>query len=1124
MSSSSPSPSPSFLRPTPSVETGLTQDSFQPQEYVTSTIIAASAGTGKTYQLSLRFISLLALGVPPEEMIALTFTRKAAGEFCDRILRDLAEGAASLEGAAVLANRIRDTWYGTTSGIPLCKHASEARHPLTRMRFQQLLRRVIESLEHIKLSTLDSFFYSLLSTNALDLGLSSLSMMTAGQERELIRQTQETLFCDISGDDRKLADFLRLFRSFVGQYKNDLQKAYNEIIHNYSNLFWKAPRMELWCNHEAFGADCYLDREPLNWAVYRRAATFMKDAYDPNVKVTRFPGKALLNFPAKMQTRNFKDIKTVCTAIRETPKGATPAMIEMLRLAEFLMEETRKDIMRETQQRTLAAYKLLEQYQQHYQALVRNSGKFVFDDVTRHIPALLEKEGAPTRLAYRLDSKIHHWMLDEFQDTNVSQWKALLPLISEILADIGNSPDGTAQRSLFIVGDNKQSIYGWRGGTPKLFESLLHAPGLQPMEMVTSWRSSQVILDFVNSAFGYCGQALEHKAAKPDLSGCVEVHRYTKSDGNHEHLFNSIAAILHSLPIGKKQMSIGILVRSNALVVETARWLQQHTHYSVNTLSDEPIGTDSPLGVTLLAFFRWLAHPRDQFSRATWETSPLSPIINAQGATWQSWNALLESIGYAAFLRHLRARMTERGIKLSDFHQRRFERWILSAATFDTTGGSLSDWINTMQSLTQKDNPPKDVIQVLTIHKSKGLEFDAVILPFDSGEDPAQEKNILYLEAYDQDGNIKAVLLPPGSKDLRNEWIPSQRTSLQPPPAEADQDGYDTPHPVADARQGGEPTPQERPNPLDPFIAQWKDTQYKENSNLLYVALTRAVRANYILVNSQISSQSKTHGGITLATVNALQALHENTHTPSPTETESSEGEEPSTLLLRMGTQQWHDDLPPLNASSPAEDEQRLPSPPRHRARKSPSQLADESPATPVQRDDVSLVALSAARARARRFGTEVHALLEQIQWWNPDAPPAWFRNPVSDAEQVAAAALNDPQVLQFFTPAAGVEAYNEQRLEAVTDTTWTSAIIDRLLLYPQEQRALILDYKTNRQSTGLKEFYRPQMQAYRKLVAKATGYPLNRISVALLHLNGQPDLLRYEESDWAAPAEQNPT
>ena len=128
--------------------------------------------------------------------------------------------------------------------------------------------------------------------------------------------------------------------------------------------------------------------------------------------------------------------------------------------------------------RTQGICQILHQYEEFYDDMVRRRGKLTFTDAQYLLTAaneyssgslLSRMPGQESRLYidYRLDCKLDHWLLDEFQDTSDLQWEVLRNLADEILQD------SSGQRSFFYVGDVKQAIYGWRGGNARLFGKIL---------------------------------------------------------------------------------------------------------------------------------------------------------------------------------------------------------------------------------------------------------------------------------------------------------------------------------------------------------------------------------------------------------------------------------------------------------------------------------------------------------------------------------------------------------------------------------------------------------------------------------------------------------------------------
>ena len=157
-------------------------------------MILASAGSGKTYALTNRFVQLLAGGAEPERIVALTFTRKAAGEFFDEILKKLARAAASEDAASKLAHDV---------------HAPA----LTTADFLRLLRAVVEAMPRLSLGTLDGFFARVVRSFPFELGLTGeFQIMEEAAARRERRRVQRRMFAAAGEPDAAQREFIEAFK------------------------------------------------------------------------------------------------------------------------------------------------------------------------------------------------------------------------------------------------------------------------------------------------------------------------------------------------------------------------------------------------------------------------------------------------------------------------------------------------------------------------------------------------------------------------------------------------------------------------------------------------------------------------------------------------------------------------------------------------------------------------------------------------------------------------------------------------------------------------------------------------------------------------------------------------
>ncbi len=1021
----------------------------------TSSIISASAGTGKTYQLATRFIALLALGEAPESMIALTFARKAAHEFRERILKDLAAGASGDAGAAALADRIRKAWHGNEGAPPLAPGIRESNHPLDKQAFTLMLQRVVAAMARTRLSTLDSFFTSILSSGRAELGVGQFAQIGEEEMPGIIRRVTDTMLYEISQDQAAAESFSEIIEALAGEDKLTPHQAFAKFVYAFLDEFVDGGcNTELWGNHTAFNLPAPCCPEKRSLAKRQEITAALNNAYggNPPGKLATAVGKVIAG-----KLPNKEEFLALQKAAAESGEsaGALAATLSQLE------EETRQLALWQCVTRSRALAGFLMKYFQYYTADVTNCGKFGYSDITRRIPILLEGDGARERLDYRLDNRYRHWMLDEFQDTSEIQWRALKPLTENLVSETAAAPDRSAERSLFVVGDIKQSIYQWRGGKPSIFKSLLtNEPwcrALQPVDMNRSWRSAPCIMDFVNRTFRDFPQVKEHRSAPPLQNAPGYVGLYTCSNGRKTptpQACEIIREILESLPIGEKQMSVGIIVRKNDTAGQIYEYLKQHFGDTLPIYLDGLAQSvvNNPLGEVLLAFFRWLAHPADSYREAEFKTSPLGACMQGGELLWSHWQQETERGGYAAVLRCFKEKLAANGFVLSQHHEAVLDLCIREAIAFDARGGTTADWITRLENLSCAVVPPKHAVHIITIHRSKGLEYDAVILPFI--QVPAQSAFFLSNNVDRLNAPDGSILVPQkqGASALAAMW-PQLQASLDTAEQAANEAGL----------------------------------------NELYVALTRAAYANYIIMHASLKPGNNSFGGIIK---NSLP--------------DSDAGQLANTGFLEYGEKDWFLTAGLKDRPAPERGDAApvvLPKAAPRRSRKSPSKAHDAT----IQENEMPQSAPHTEDGFApAEFGTLVHALFEQVGHCGNAPLPPWATAPANDAQRVVAKALQQPDIRALLSPPPGSLILREQPVEAVSGGSWTSAVIDRLTLFRHGESvtgAHIVDYKTDRrgdaepqeQDAALVERHAPQLAAYRDLVCRAFSLPREKVSATLL-------------------------
>ena len=1065
---------------------------------ITSNLIAASAGTGKTYQLTSRYVALLALGARPEKMIALTFTKKAAGEFRNRIFQALSDGALGKTDYEMpqrngLAARVWETWTGLHLGadwsltpssnpvalfpaaIPMLKRAvvmkcyPEDLEPqpgdpaLPRLNtefFAELLVRALSKMSELQLSTLDSFFNRVVATDLRRAGLSSVTPMNTLQQQRATRTALLAMLDESETSSHHESALISLLSCIAEDKGGALLDLLEQNVKNYLGLYKDFPQESPWGSTAPFGLPDCRDALP----VTEEEAAASQREIDELVtqlswkKPRSFVKKTLSTIAGNIRSGSFKPSPSFCSWIAGDEDFMAPAneITEDNRLRDIiqtLQQRCREHFLRNVQGRSTAMHQMLQKYYTAYRDCVLAEGLCTFEDIKQGARQVLgcNAEGEESGIALNLITKLDHWMLDEFQDTDPVQWE----ILSNLLKENAQYPD----KSLFVVGDKKQSIYSFRGASSELFEQLRGSvPGkdgfdwqkqvLTNSTLNESRRSVPEIMDFTNMVFSTLPEVdteFSQQKAHPgnnEKKGYVRVKLLQKSKAAEtlQQACKSIGDILEELtaPVGPQRrrlrngISVAILLRKGEHAREIVAWLRRYKpEIPVQLVEDSPIVESSPLGEMLLSFFMWLKEPADQYRYHVWQVSPLSGNQAAgktsQGERWSTWRQMLNDRGYAAVVLKLAENLPH------NTSRRMLNEWLEEAVAFDAAGGSLDEWVLRMRTCCRKENGSTQYVQVMTMHKSKGAEFDAVILPFVGVQavDQPRSEGIPYFISDDRGG----ILIHPGKAEERKNW----------------------------------------PQLLE-YEEKWKRARRDDSYNLMYVALTRARFANYILIPETEKLIEKEGDWI-------QQALQQHDCQPD------ADGK------VEFGHADWY--LAKAAKETPAIQpslRQPLGEARRNRARVSPSALSGP------------IVALLPAEQQypntdGADFGTLVHACWEEITWL--DTPlPAWFSKPQTVAQKVVATALQQPEIAAFFTRSHGQEVYNEQSIEAINEKNeWVSATIDRLVLTHDAAgkvtAAHIIDFKTNRPTEKndfdsfydwLMTHYLPQMREYHHLIRQAFG------------------------------------
>jgi ATP-dependent exoDNAse (exonuclease V) beta subunit len=1028
-------------------------------------MILASAGSGKTYQLTNRYVLLLAGGASPESIAALTFTRKAAGEFFDEILGKLARAAADAESAGRLAADI---------GRPGLEPAD----------FARMLRSVVDAMHRLNLGTLDGFFARVVRAFSLELGLGGDFEILPEQGAHLERRRAlRQLFAPSGGVSEKARmDFIEAFkRATIGVEEKSLGRLIDDFVGRNIEVYLAAPDEGRWGRPGAiWPAGCpWLDAKG-----GRKAATRELEAALPWETFTERqesrwrdffrglgtwePG-AILPQPVTYIVDNALDVwPEAGTLMVERKKLALPAPADsaLRRLVSAIVGlelDRRLEV-------TKGLFAVLKGYEEVYDAAVRRTGRLTFSDLQRLLspdgpdgaPPLSRRPGRDERLFidWRLDAQIDHWLLDEFQDTSYGQWSVLRNLIDEAVQD----PAGA--RSFFYVGDAKQAIYAWRGGDSRLFREIhdhYNRAGtgiIRERHLVRSQRSGPAVIAMVNRVFG-AREALgrlfpaaaagrwslewkDHETAHPDLVGRAELR--TVAD-KRERLDETLRILQEADPL-TRGLEAAVLVRTNEMASELAEHLRKGGFRALAE-SDLRIGADNPLTAGLVALFQVAAHPGDTGAWGHVAMTPLRSVLEEQGIAGRQAVSIhllreVHAVGFERTIARWLDLLDPRLAPEDGFSRERGRQLADAGRRFDATGSrDLAEFAQFAGEYTLRDAESAGAIRVMTVHKAKGLGFDLVILPDLEGNSLAVRRHEELSVHRAADRSVDWVLQYP-SRDL---WRKDPVLAAHAAEAEAD--------------------------------------ACYENLCLLYVAMTRARRALYVITEPVGKSNSHNFPRLLRETLGEAWSA---------------------------GNPAWREGVPRADFPDGSGD---APQPPVVRLTRAPRRPARRPSAERPGAVVGAAPLFEVGPRQGAAFGAAVHALLAGVEWCGAPEEAvrleaAWRgRGVEAGVADAAAACLRAPEFHRVWRrPYGSAEVWRERPFETVLDGAWVTGVFDRVVVERDESgrptAATVFDFKTDSLASpadlaAAAGRHRDQLELYRRAAGVLTGISPSAVAARIV-------------------------
>ncbi len=519
----------------------MTKEQLLASDPSLSAWVSASAGTGKTKVLTDRVLRLLLTGERPGAILCITFTKAAAAEMLERIEEEL--GLWAVAGDADLKTRLK-----TLSGVDATEEIFQ--------RARRLFAYVMDSPDKLRVQTIHSFCQSVIARFPIEAGVSPhITVLDEYDASEMLEEARARLFRESGRDDKTSAVLRSLARTIAESTLQDVLAQIVAARRKFAPLLslqGGAERFSLLL-HEALGVQAGMNDSKLllRYFTYRDeelAALKQAVALLSTVGGTTNLGLAATlavwlekRADAEGYAQSFFTLEGTLRKRLYTkeisdkhPQVADAIAQEVHRAEGFLDAFKTLRVIESTQQMMLLARIVLG----HYAEEKARHGVMDFDDLILHTVQLFKRSGAAAWVLYKLDSGLNHLLVDEAQDTSAEQWQIVEALVGEFFAGDGAR---RKHRTLFVVGDEKQSIYSFQGADPHLFDRMRLSMSKKardagrPFEHIrldTSFRSTEAVLRSVDTVFAsdaarkglvFSESVISHTAFRQKVTGRVEL-------------------------------------------------------------------------------------------------------------------------------------------------------------------------------------------------------------------------------------------------------------------------------------------------------------------------------------------------------------------------------------------------------------------------------------------------------------------------------------------------------------------------------------------------------------------------------------------------------------------------
>ena len=719
------------------------------------TVYKASAGSGKTFALAIHYIKLVVNNPQAyRNILAVTFTNKATEEMKTRILSQLYGIWKQLPDSEGYMNEV-------------CK-ALNATPGYVSERAGMALNLLLHNYNHFRVMTIDTFFQSVLRNLARELDLTA-NLRIGLNDSQVEELAVDEMIADLKTTDVVLQWILKYIMENISDDRSwnvigQIKKFGKTIFHDYYRDISKQLDEQLQREDffEAYQRTLREVRDAARERMLNIAESFFGTLEEEGLTADDLANKrrGIASFFQKLKDGTFDESienQTVANCLEDSAKwyAKTHPRRELIHaladgplgdILRYAVEERPRQ-WRLYQSATLTLrhlnqVRLLSSIEKKVRELNDEANRFLLSDTQKLLGSLISDSDSPF-IFEKIGTQLEHIMIDEFQDTSTIQWQNFRVLLMETMSHTGSEN--------LIVGDVKQSIYRWRSGDWRLLNDIdrQFAPEMiQTEPLKTNRRSERRVIEFNNAFFTEAArieyeqlsdypEAEQLRRAYQDVeqlipdgkpeAGFVSIE-LLPADDYQEQTLSRLADIIPGLCAqGIPQSKIAILVRVNSHIPLIANYFAIHQP-QISIVSDEAFRLDASMPVNIIVqTLRLLRNPADQLARAY--------LMKTSGDYLAQYNK-------DSFAKLTTIPLYELGERLfADFHLDRFgEQSAYVCAFFDqlrnytaenvaTIDGFLRLWDDELCMKTIQSDHTEGV-RIVSIHKSKGLEFDYVLCPF----------------------------------------------------------------------------------------------------------------------------------------------------------------------------------------------------------------------------------------------------------------------------------------------------------------------------------------------------------------------------------------------------------